>query len=52
MLEMNKTGQKKLNRLCLARKMVTLKSLKNFTKFVSGAPTVFTLKRKFSFVAL
>ena len=44
---MNETGQKNLNCLCLARKMVILKCLKNFTKFVSGTPTVFALKRMF-----
>lgn len=44
---MNKTGHKTLDRLCLARKIVILKLLKFFTKFVSGIPTVFALQRKF-----
>lgn len=47
LLEINKTGQINQNHHCLVRKMVILKSLKNFIEFVSGTPAVLALKGKF-----
>lgn len=47
LLEINKTGQKNQNQLCLARKVVILKNLKNFTGPVSGSPELFAVDGKF-----